>query len=178
MKKLVPISLLLIFLFNFFGYFPLFKFSRSIIREEIEQLSKRDIPEDQLCSIIVPINKLNELEWKEQGKEFRYNGAMYDIVKQKIEKGVITFYCINDKQEARLFAHIEELLAQQINNEKYPVGKTAKNIVKMFDAVKFFCDSKFIFNQYNTTTSFYCQYFFSCTTVFIEIPTPPPNTLA
>lgn len=134
---------------------------------------KKSVPENELFTISVPVKELNRIDWEREGKEFKYNGTMYDIVSSKSEKDVIHFYCVNDQQETELFVHLEEAVSQQMNNEKSPLGRTAKNLVKLF---KYISSENFVFSREITAqqnNAFMYSVFYS--PVFIEIPTPPPN---
>jgi len=52
------------------------------------------------------INRLDE-------KEFRYNGSMYDIVREEVKEDSVYFYCILDKKETLLELLFTEHLAKQ-----------------------------------------------------------------
>lgn len=175
-KKTFSILLLTAFLFNLFGYFPLFKMAQHKIQKQIKTLLKKGVPKNELYVISVALNKVNELDWKKEGKEFRHKGAMYDIVKQETKGGFVFYYCVNDKQETQLFAHLEELVNQQINNDKSPAGKTAKNILKLLSSFNYISSNKITFEQENSENAKRFSYSYFCSLVFIEVSTPPPNS--
>lgn len=173
LKKALSIFLLTVFLFDLFGYLPLFKVAQYKIRKEIKTLLKGSVPENELCVITIPVKELKNIDWKREGKEFKRNGSMYDIVRSKMEKDVIHYYCVNDEQETKLFVHLEETVNQQINNDKSPIGRTAKNLLKLF---KYIPCEKFVFTLENKSLqSPVFDYSFFYSPVYIEIPTPPPN---
>lgn len=176
MKKALSIFLLTVFLFDLFGYLPLFKVAQYKIRKEIKALLKESVPENELCIITIPVKEIKDIDWKREGKEFKHNGAMYDIVRSETEKDLIHYYCVNDQQETKLFVHLEETVNQQMNNDKSPVGRTAKNLLKLF---KYINRESFVLaldNKSLQNTVF--DYLFFYSPVFIEIPTPPPNQVA
>lgn len=175
MRKIISIFLLAIFLFDFFGYFPIFKAAQYKIQKEIKTLLKKGVPENELNVIIVPVEKVNDLDWKREGKEFRHNGNMYDIVRHETKDGNIHYYCVNDTQETQLFVHLEELVNKQMNNDKSPAGKTAKSIAKMFGFFKYIPSDNFVFIPDLDETVKDFNYSVLYSSVFLEILTPPPN---
>lgn len=177
MKKILSIFLLSVFLFDLFGYFPLFKIAQYKIQKEVKKLLKGSIPENEQVVITVLSKKINNLDWEKEGKEFRYNGTMYDVIKTETKGKFVYYHCINDKQETQLFVHLEDLVNQQMNNDKSPIGKTAKNIAKMFSAFKYIHSSGFIFTpnySYISKNFFYSTFFHP---VFLEVFIPPPERL-
>lgn len=173
LKKALSIFLLTAFLFDLFGYLPLFKIAQYKIRKEIKTLLKERVPENELCVITIPVRELKDIDWKREGKEFKRNGTMYDIVSYKTENDVIHYYCVNDEQETKLFVHLEETVNQQMNNDKSPIGKTAKNLLKLF---KYISRENAILAMANSSPqSTVFDYCFFYPPVFIEIPSPPPN---
>lgn len=177
MKKIFSIFLLAIFLFDLVGFFPLFKYAQNKIQKEIKGQLKKTVPQGELYVINVPVEKVNDLDWKREGKEFRYNGTMYDIVKSETKNGVVQYHCINDKQETQLFANLEELVNQQMDNGKSPFGKTTKRILKKTSTLKYITTNPFVFALNNDINSNNFDYTFFYSPVFLEIFSPPPNTL-
>jgi hypothetical protein len=116
MKKLISIVLLILFSFDFAGYFLLFSVLRSLIRYSVKEQIKRDLPSNELTCIIV--NCGNEIEWKEKN-EFRYRGELFDVVKSvKNADGTTGYYCLADKEETQLFRKNEELIELKLNNNE------------------------------------------------------------
>ncbi len=70
-------------------------------------------------------------EWVEMGKEFIYNGSMYDIVKMEHHLNTSIVYCINDKAENRLKRTIASI-HQKLNS---PISNARMNIQKIFSAL-------------------------------------------
>lgn len=60
---------------------------------------------------------------------------MYDIVKKEtLADSSIAYYCINDKQETELFAHLDELIRKDMDHRS-PVGKTAKKLFQVLSSI-------------------------------------------
>ncbi|MDP1802854.1 MAG: hypothetical protein Q8L81_15945 [Bacteroidota bacterium] len=139
---------------------------------------KKGVPENELHVIKFPVNKLSEIEWTKEGKEFRHKGSMYDVVKFETEKDSISYYCVNDVQETMLFAHLEEIINQQIDNDKSPAGRAAKFLFKIFNSLNYFHTENFTFNP--NSSSFIPTFVYGRVNsfIFLEVPTPPPDFLA
>lgn len=169
--------LLTVFLFNLFGYFPLFKFAQHKIQKEIKTRLKRSVPEEELFVIVIAKNKVAELDWKREGKELKYKGTMYDIVRMESKGAYNHYYCINDKQENALFTNLEDLVNKQFNTDKSPAGKTARGIIKTMISAKYISiDRASVIPSVNEISANFC-YNFSIKQVFLEILTPPPNSI-
>lgn len=176
LKRILSIFLLTVFLFDLLGYIPMFKFAQYKIQKEIKTLLKKGVPEDKLHIISIPVKNVKDIDWKREGKEFRYKGSMYDVVRRETHKDTIHYHCVNDQQETQLFAHLEEMVDQQMNNDKSPAGRTAKNLLKLFWSFKYVPSQNFDFvlpDSKANPENFIYSFFYS--PVFIEIPTPPPN---
>lgn len=157
----------------------MFKLAQYKIQKEIKMLLKKGVPEDKLYIISIPVKNIKDIDWTRDGKEFRHKGNMYDIVRVENGKDTIHYHCVNDQQETQLFAHLEEMVDQQMNNDKSPVGRTAKNLLKLFWSFKYVPSDNFAFlpsiSNSNPENSIY-SFFHS--PVYLEISTPPPNQVA
>lgn len=143
----------------------------------MKTLLKKGVPENELHVIKFPVNKVNEIEWKKEGKEFRFKESMYDVVKFEIESDTIIYYCVNDVQETRLFAHLEEIINQQIDNDKSPAGRAAKSLFKIFKTLNYLHTENFIFNPDSSSFTPTFVYARVNSFIFLEVPTPPPDFL-
>jgi len=54
----------------------------------------------------------------EDGKEFRLEGNLYDVVKIKKEKDSICYYCFCDVKESNLIANLDKLVKDQSDHSK------------------------------------------------------------
>lgn len=178
MKKAFSIFLLSIFLFEMVGHYPLFKYAQYKIQKEIKGRLKKSVPDSELFVIAIPADKVNELDWKREGKEFRYKGTMYDIVKSENKGDEMIYHCVNDKQETQLFAQLEELVNQHIDSGKSPFGKTTKRILKKISSLKYVPATNFSFAVNSTNYNSDFNYSFSYPSVLLKVSTPPPNPIA
>ncbi len=85
MRKFISFILLIIFLFISDGYYIFFEYLRYNLHQEIKHDIKNGLEEKQLSLIVVPFNVEKEIFWIKKNKEFRYRGAMYDVVRIEIK---------------------------------------------------------------------------------------------
>ena len=104
MKKYVSLIFLLIILFVGNGYDLLFIYIRHSVRREVMNEIRYGLKNKDLCLIVVSADKKNKITWVKTGKEFRYNGNMYDVVRVERKNNKTFYYCINDINEKTLIA--------------------------------------------------------------------------
>ncbi len=174
MKKAISIVLLGIFLFNTTGYYVFFKIAQIEIKKEIKKEIKLSLQNDELTVITFLNSDINTIHWIENNKEFIYHNQMFDIVKSSSNNNETTFYCINDKQEKKLFQNLEVQILKQIEHTKNSKSdsskKNADNIVKTY----FF--EELISSLFHDSSSSNFKHFTkSYTSVDVLISTPPPR---
>ena len=112
----MAIFLLFVLLFNIGGLYLVFRFQQHQIRKEVKHKIKLGVPQNELYLIRISPDNQHLIQWI-HSKEFRYKGVMYDVVRKKtIDAKTIEFACINDEQEAKLFAHLDEEINKSNNN--------------------------------------------------------------
>ena len=128
LKKSLSILLIFVFLCNITGYYIVFKINQYQIYKEVKRKIKYSVPDDQLIRICISVNDNNTLKWTKENKEFKYQGEMYDVVRSKKDAGLITYYCIHDFKETRLFANLDKQVKNQMNNDSQ--RKNANSLFK------------------------------------------------
>ena len=112
MKRILSILFLFVFLFNLAGYFIVFEVRQYSAKQEMKIFIKNNIPENELTKIIIPNSELtsSSSEFRQtEENEFVYQGKYYDIVNKKTDGNNTIFYCINDKNEEKLFEELAEV---------------------------------------------------------------------
>ena len=84
-RQFAAISFLFILLIYLGGVYPVFKIGQWQARSEIKHKIKEAIPERELHLISVSTSANKAIDWVQEGKEFRLNGRMYDVVRQQNE---------------------------------------------------------------------------------------------
>jgi hypothetical protein len=176
MRKLLSLILCMVFLFNISGYYFVFKILQNNIRKEMKTLIKSTISEDETETIIISDSEMlspsSSFKFLKKN-EFTYKGKLYDIVHRKKENGINTFYCINDKQEEKLFSGLHEFIKFNMDNNipvKNKLNSLIKNIVK--EAIPDNLRSSF--NDFSISDMFF-TYRSNFTEQFISVLSPPPK---
>ena len=174
MKKIFPISLLFLFLFNVIVFYPVFFFLQQDAKEKMEQKIKQSISENELIVISVSESESRSIQWLNDD-EFRYHGNVYDVVKKETDKNNTTrFYCINDSKEKELFASLDNHIANDIGTNV--PSKDSKDSVKDFIKDYFLHTEKFIFYSSAKSISYTFQSSFLLSFI-LEKQSPPPKSV-
>ena len=177
MRILLAISLLLLLLFQTASYLLVFKIQQYQIRKEIKQQIKAGVPEDELVLLKIPLSlessAHNDQFQRIHDREFRYQGEMYDIVRQEQHGDTTWYYCLWDEKESELFAQLDEQVAQQMNQNPAQ-KKQHEQLDRLLHALyltdsKYYLFSKFINNNHNKS-----YYTFVLKNWSESPPTPPP----
>ena len=138
MKRAAAILLLLIFLFNWFGYRLLSDYlqHRSDTRLEL-QLDQQQYNEASLIEIRVPLNMPYQTvssNFERYDGEIEFDGIHYKYVKRKVEKGELVLLCLPNENRMRLQSARDEFFKlvndlQQSSQEKNPASGSIKNPV-------------------------------------------------
>lgn len=103
--KILSILLFAIFIYNYFGYYFVFKVIQSGIKSKMEKVSYEMADSGDLVKFaFLRSNNLKEnpnFQWVHD-KEFIYEGEFYDIVKTGTRNDSIIYYCIHDNEETKL----------------------------------------------------------------------------
>ena len=116
MKKSLSIVLVFVFFYGIMGFYLNFTIEQYRVKEEIKEKIISSLPENELIQVKISSDELKKLIWTEDGKEFRYNGNMYDVVKIKKSSGITCYYCFNDEKESKLLASLDKLVKDQTDN--------------------------------------------------------------
>ena len=117
--KIIYLFLSVLFVYNSFGYLLLYFPARTIIKHIVQKsIKEKKIDSADLSVLAFNINDLKDkkydFKWEKPGKEFRFNGKMYDIEAEEIEDDTIYFNCYYDHKENL----IEEIFALQFSDHK------------------------------------------------------------
>jgi hypothetical protein len=140
MKKLTAILLLLIFMFNLFGYRLFVSCMVSNVNKSLEiALDKNDFNEQDLISIKTPINLPyynNSSVFARAYGEVEMNGILYTYVKSRIYNDSLEMLCIPNRAKQQLlnskddFTHVI-LDVQKDTNKKSPHSGKTFSLVKL-----------------------------------------------
>ncbi len=101
LKRFSTITLLLVLIFSHAGYYWVLQLTQLMLKENAEETFRNNYAGEKLVAVCYTDNS-NDIFWEEEGKEFLFKGAMYDVVKISVVKGHKILYCINDVKEKQL----------------------------------------------------------------------------
>lgn len=119
-KKAFAIAFLLLFSCNVIGVMFGFRWLQWRVRREIKQLIKSGIPERDLIVLRFSGQETERLDWVKKDKEFRFKKTMYDIVRSEISGDSVSYHCIDDQKETRLFSHLKEWVNRHLHDPSSP----------------------------------------------------------
>jgi hypothetical protein len=171
MRRAIAILFIALYIFNLAGYYVVFKGLQYQMRVEIKTRLKERVPESELFLITVRKGDEAKLHWLDE-HEFRYQGNMYDIVRQYSTDDAQYYVCINDKQEERLFKNLDQYVTTQCNAEGVPMkaANPFKGIIKEYVPQVFGLEP-----ITSLVTRFGCKENSSFPCYTTDVPTPPPR---
>jgi hypothetical protein len=177
MFRITPILLLAVLLLPLAGTYTAFKIRQYKIHKTIKRQIKRGVKEADL--VLLKIHR--DYEEKENSrfkrihsKEFRFDGEMYDIVRQE-QQGDTTFYwCVWDKEETTLFADLGKMVQKAMGAN--PEQKKDSDQLSKFLSSLFFEEQheNYFLLLTSVTSGIHFQFF--AKNFIAEIPSPPPET--
>ena len=175
MRRLLLLFLLVVFTFNSVGYYFVFKVLQEQVRSEVKSQFKQQIPESRLHLVTIKETDARLLEWEREGKEFRYKGMMYDVVRTVKQEGAVSYYCMTDVEESRLYTMLELLVKEQLSHSKK--HDTAKKLLKNF-LNKLFIDKYSIeIKLFQAVTSTTLPFEESLQSLALDVIAPPPKLI-
>lgn len=129
--------MLIVIMFNVTGVFTVFKIEHIKIRQAIKRQIKAGIPEDDLHFFSLSQDAYENLEWIREGFEFRAGSHMFDIVRVEKKGNAIHLYCVNDEEEASLFALLDEMVKKKQEHDSNSPNSSANTFVKFLKLFHF-----------------------------------------
>jgi hypothetical protein len=120
LKRSGAISILVILFYTQLGYFGQFVIQQRILKEEARESWIAALPDR--CFFRVQQAAVDTAgHWTEAGRECWYNNHLYDVIRRKIEDGIVWLYCMDDEREANLIRKSGEVTH---DNQDNPEKKT------------------------------------------------------
>ncbi|CAN5758250.1 hypothetical protein BH10BAC3_BH10BAC3_21750 [soil metagenome] len=131
LQRITAILILTILLLSIASRYPAFKFEQWQIREAISRRIESLLPQKELHLVSIAKNS-RDIEWIRRGKEFRYRGQLYDVVRSEAVADTINYYCINDDDETQLVKLYDSFALSQYNDTSSPVKNVSISVLKIF----------------------------------------------
>ena len=119
--------------FSIAGFYPVYVILQLQARQEIKMRIKQGVPESEIHKIVFAVNE--KINWVRKGKEFSFKNQLYDVVRKEYLKDHVIYYCINDKQEEKLFAGLDEMVRKQMADKDSSQGNTAESFSDLFSQI-------------------------------------------
>jgi hypothetical protein len=139
-RKLAPILLIAVLLFNMLGYYGLFVGLRlKNTQDLIHRLDTESYSEAETFTLKVPMAvpyHIDQDVYKRVDGEIEYKGDFYRLVKQKISGDTLYIVCLTDKQSKKIkntFSDYVKTFADKHHDSKNS-GKTFQTFVKDYIA--------------------------------------------
>ena len=178
-SKFIYLLLTVLFVYNSFGYLLLYFPARTIIKHIVQKsINEKKINPEELSVLVFNITDLAEKKydfvWKKPGKEFRFNGKMYDIEDKVVKDDTVYYNCYYDHKENIL----EEIFTLQFDNDKKDKSQNSKSRIILLGLFSEEVKSLYLNLQDRTQAGIPLQKTeFELLNPFIDVLTPPPRNL-
>ena len=135
LRKIATILVLLMLLFNWFGYRLLFNYLQDKKDSQLEaRFDNNNYDQSQLIEIKIPLNLPYQNNWsafERYDGEIKYNGVIYKYVKRKVENNNLILLCYPNNDKMHLQNAKDEFFklandVQQQNHGKKPSPENTK----------------------------------------------------
>lgn len=100
------------------GRFASFEFRRLMVRKEVKQQLKAGVPENERAYFAFTQAEYDALKWIKPDKEFTLGAGFFDVIERHMDTdGTIHLACMNDRQEAELFADLSCMVESAMDHK-------------------------------------------------------------
>jgi hypothetical protein len=181
LKRLVYTAILALFLLQIVGYLPVFKLKQWDIRRKMELAIKENVLNETVHRIAISNDNKMQLHWERAGKEFWFEGNLYDIIRSEIKDSATIYYCLSDKKETNLTLNYAETLKKQVNNpntEGSPSANDWQKILKIYVPITPNLGDNFVEIKATKRLKMPTTYRHCYTSLHFNLIDPPPKSLA
>jgi hypothetical protein len=126
-KTITAVSFLLALFISQAGYYFIYSIQQHYLKEQSEEKLMAGIPDELLTKVDVNADG-NDIQWKDEGKEFYLHGQLYDVANTKNLNGKTLVYCFNDRDEWKLLQQFSK--AVRSGDDQNADGKNSKQTIK------------------------------------------------
>lgn len=160
------------------GYSPVFKIEQWLMHHKMEAIIEQFVDNDHLERISISPENQQKLKWAREGKEFWYEGKLYDIVRSETKDGVTHYYCIDDTNETHLVYQFIENIKKQTtdsDNEGTSLNDFFKKVLKVYFPPPYSPQDLIVFTQNPKKTKVLTPYINHYASQFYNRIDPPPK---
>ncbi|MBL7816145.1 MAG: hypothetical protein JNL70_14095 [Saprospiraceae bacterium] len=176
MKRITTIFILLLLLFNAFGYYLLFSYEQV----QAHRVTLETVPNSSFKVIKMLVSVYADIEDREfeyVDGSFFYEGKAYTIVKKRIKNDSLELYCLNNMREDQLNTQLGDFLNQNIISGKNSGNQPAKKILKQYYKRYINPVTNILVVYPKIMEEVFCVFVFkdAMTRKSLSPPSPPPN---
>lgn len=119
MKRIIVIGMFLPLLYTQLGYFGQFIWQQWRVWEAAREARLAALPDAAFVRIDQAVIDAAGT-WEERGKECRFNGHLYDVMRSKTARDTTWLFCLDDENEERLDRQSEQVIR---TNQEHPDKK-------------------------------------------------------
>lgn len=127
-RKSISILLIIVFVYNLFGWYTLFSIIRNEVRKEAAQVINEGIRHHELVQFRIEGNQHASLRWVND-HEFCFENNYFDVVSSSEVNGVLYLLCYCDKKETNLVVKFDESTNQH-KKDSSPLSRTISGFLK------------------------------------------------
>jgi hypothetical protein len=172
-RKIIVSVLILIFCYNVFGYYVVYRVHSFRIKKEIKRKIKRSVPQSELTVFTFSKGESEDLIWIEN-HEFRLDGKMYDVVRKETKNNSITYHCINDTQEEVLFTNLDRH-TKQFTDIQNSGDQHSKELITIMSKDYFQSHEEYKFPDYSPDKFYTHHSEKEKYDIYIDTDFPPPR---
>jgi hypothetical protein len=138
LKKAVSILLVLLLLFNSLGFYGLLRgLQYKNTLDLVKRLDNQQYSKDETITLKIPFAipyQLNSNGFERVDGEFQYEGEIYRLVEQKLERDTLFIVCIKDQASNRIQEALEDYVKTFTDKPSHAknTAKTFANFIKDF----------------------------------------------
>ena len=116
MRKFLAISILAVLFLNIFGFYIAFMVNQREVKEEMMERAEKEGPE-HLRLFSLSREEYSQLKWTQKGREFSYNGRVFDVSRIEFSGQFVKLYVEDDVVENQLIDDFVSQVHKKQQNE-------------------------------------------------------------
>jgi hypothetical protein len=173
-KNTIALFLLGVFVFNTVGYLIVYKSVQWQLKKQAKYAVLNNLDESFFIKKVFSKEEFATIEWEEDGLEIAFDNDLFDVLKIEEVNNEMVVYCINDKKENQLIAHLDNHINQHIANTHNSKGKSKNRASNKI--TKLFFEKKSVnINEFETERILIHFHPLIFASVVIETVSPPPQ---
>jgi hypothetical protein len=139
MARYIAISLFCILLLSLSGYYPVLLLERTLARREFKAKMREGLASKDL-QVLRLIRHQPGIEWEKPGKEFKYQGHLFDIVSADTTGETVTLTCYKDEKERGIVQGFQKILVSVFKDDTSASGRAITFVKMLLSAVYIVAD--------------------------------------